>query len=186
MASYRVGPDLTDNQLLRQRIERALKAAPGLDLASAAAGLLEVLGYLSERRPLAQSGRVDDFIDDFSALNQDTRSENEFRENATAVRVLFQFTSDEIPAGLGQGTLFECDDFDTGNAQSFMFRGGRPDQVQLSARAPTRGSPARSTSGCWRPRSSSFARRAASSRWPLCIAARTSSTPSATCWAAFH
>ena len=92
MARYRAGPDLTADQLLRQRIERALTAAPRLDLAQAAEGLLDVLGYRSERRPLEQSGRVDDFIDDFSALNPDTRSEREFRENATSPSA-FSFSS---------------------------------------------------------------------------------------------
>ena len=121
MARYRAGPDLTADQLLRQRIERALTAAPRLDLAQAAEDLLDVLGYRSERRPLEQSGRVDDFIDGFSALNPDTRAEREFRENAVAVRVLFQFTSDEIPVVASQATFFETDGFDRGNTQSFMF-----------------------------------------------------------------
>ncbi len=121
MAGYSAGPDLTAAHLLRQRIERALRAAPRLSLKEAAEGLLDVLGYRSERRPLEQSGRVDDFIDRFPALNKDTRTENEFRKNATAVHVLFQFTSDEIPADLAQGALFEVDGFDTDNTRSYMF-----------------------------------------------------------------
>ena len=121
MARYRVGANLTDDQLLRRRIERALEAAPDLSLKDAAEGLLEVLGYRSERRPLERSGRVDEFIDLFPAPNPDTRTENEFCENATAVHVLFQFTSDEIPADVGQGALFEVGGFDTDNTRSFMF-----------------------------------------------------------------
>ena len=140
MARYRAGPDLTADQLLRQRIERALTAAPRLDLAQAAEGLLDVLGYRSERRPLEQSGRVDDFIGSFPAPNPDTHSEGEFRENVTAVQVLFQFTSDEIPAGSGQGTLFETDGFERGNTQSFMFAA-----VELSGPSYARGPYARFT-----------------------------------------
>ena len=140
MARYRVDADLTADQLLRQRIERALQAAPCLGLKDAAEGLLEVLGYRSERRPPERSGRVDDFIEVFPAINPDTRTENEFRENATSVEVLFQFTSDEIPVALSQHALFEVGGFDTGNMQSFMFAA-----VELSGSGYARGAYARFT-----------------------------------------
>ena len=140
MARYRAGSDVTDDELLRQRIENALIAAPGLDLAQAAEGLLKVLGYGSERRPLEQSGRVDDFVDLFPAPKPDTRSEGEFREHATDVQVLFQFTGDEIPAEVSQGALFEVDGFDKSNAQSFMFAA-----VNLSGSTYPRGPYARFT-----------------------------------------
>ncbi len=140
MARYRAGPDLTDDQLLRQRIERALIAAAGLDLTQAAEGLLDVLGYRSERRPPEQSGRVDGFLDDYSADKPDTLTEREFRKNAQAVRILFQVTGDEIPARVDQGSFFETGGFDAGNAQSFMFAA-----VELSESSYARGPYARFT-----------------------------------------
>ena len=140
MVGYRAGPDLKGGHLLRQRIEYALKAAPQRDLAQAAEGLLDVLGYRSERRPPEQSGRVDDFLDDYSADNPDTLTEREFRKNAQAVRILFQVTGDEIPARVDQGSFFETDGFDAGNAQSFMFA-----SVELSESSYARGPYARFT-----------------------------------------
>ena len=140
MAGYRAGPDLKGGHLLRQRIEYALKAAPQRDLVQAAEGLLDVLGYRSERRPPEQSGRVDGFLDDYSADNPDTLTEREFRKNAQAVRILFQVTGDEIPARVDQGSFFETGGFDAGNAQSFMFAA-----VELSESSYARGPYARFT-----------------------------------------
>ena len=123
---------MKDSYLLG-RISGALVPVPDRDFVHGAADLLAVLGYRSERKPPEQSGRVDDFIDSFPAPNPGTRSEQSLREHAASVRILFQFSSDEIAAA-GQLALFEADGFDKGNAQSFLFAA-----VELTERTYPRG-----------------------------------------------
>ncbi len=108
------------------RIHKALVEASAADLAAAAEKLLGALGYRSERRPPEQSGCVDDFIANFGASGSSdappTRAEREFRQQARAVHLLFQLTNDEIAAAApGQAMLFETNEFDPGDIQSFMF-----------------------------------------------------------------
>ena len=81
--------------------------------------LLATIGYRSERT-LELSGSVDDFIQEFPALNPRTKTEQVFRKNPASVQLIFQFTSDEIADDLQQ-TLFESDSFDKGNITSFLF-----------------------------------------------------------------
>ena len=83
-----------------------------------AKGLLAVLGYRSQRT-LKLSGRVDDFIKTFRAENENTKTEQEFREDAESVELVFQVTDDEIADS--QQVLFESPAFDEGRAKSFMF-----------------------------------------------------------------
>ena len=178
MARYRAGPDLTADQLLRQRIERALTAAPRLDLAQAAEGLagraglpqrapapgtVRARGRLHRRLPRAQPGHPRP-----SANSAKTR---------VAVRVLFQFTSDEIPGWFRPGRIVRGSATASTPATRRASCSRRWSSASPAIRAaPTRGSSARSTSGCERPRSSSFAPPADASRWPSCTAARTSVT----------
>ena len=90
------------------------------DFVSATKELLAVLGYRSSRT-LELSGKADDFIQAFPTQNKNTRTENEFRENAQSVRLLFQVTSDEIAAGSQSTFAFGAASFEKGQSKSFIF-----------------------------------------------------------------
>ena len=103
----------------KEVIKSVLATMPIGDLLEKSKNLLATLGYQSERT-LELSGSVDDFIQEFPALNPNTKTEQEFRNNAESVQLIFQFTSDEI-ADETQQTLFESDAFDKGWTDSFIF-----------------------------------------------------------------
>ena len=79
----------------KETIKSALAAMPTGDLLEKSKNLLATIGYRSERT-LELSGLVDDFIQEFEALNLNTKTEQEFRDTAESVKLVFQFTSDEI------------------------------------------------------------------------------------------
>ena len=106
----------TDNLL--NEIETILADLPHADFVDAGRGLLDTLGYRSERT-LKLSGSVDDFIEGVGAPSKVTLSRERFREQSTSVHILFQFTDSEI-AEAGP-SLFDEGGFEEGNAHSFMF-----------------------------------------------------------------
>ena len=81
---------------------------------------LATIGYRSERT-LDLTGTVQDFFDEFPAQNQNTKSEQAFRESADSIKLIFQFTKDEIDDSPQQLNLLESRAFDKGNYQSFLF-----------------------------------------------------------------
>ena len=99
-------------------IRVALAKLPGQEFAKAATDLLAVLGYNSALMPDGQTALVDDFIQQYPATTPGTQTEESFRESADSIRVLFQYTDQEIAA---QGSLLDVASFDTGNARSFLF-----------------------------------------------------------------
>ena len=106
-------------------IKETLKSLATEDLPEAAKALFGVLGYRSERTLEGQSGNVEDFIAQFPAPKQETRtqetkSEKNLRDNATAIHVLFQVTNDEIQDS-GQGILLASKHFDKGLNKSYLF-----------------------------------------------------------------
>ena len=104
-----------------QAIRVSLGSAAEVDFAQQAAGLVEVLGYRSDRTLPQQSGAVDDFLEQFPAEHPDTKSESAFREAAASIHVLFQYTDEEISGADGNLTLFRDNEFQTGNVRSFLF-----------------------------------------------------------------
>ena len=115
---------MADNQVdLRNKIRAALAAISGAVFADEAQDLLHVLDYRSQRTLPDQTGSVDEFIaqDLVEIKKPDTKSEQEFRDNASSVRVIFQVTDSEIREAAPQGTLFRFDEFEKSNAQSFLF-----------------------------------------------------------------
>ena len=119
---------------LREDIQAALAAIPSSDFLTETENLLAVLGYRSERTLAGQTGAVADFIAQFPAAKESTRTEQVFREQVQSVRLVFQVTSDEI-AAVDQPTLgFAGDSFDEGQQQSFLFFG-----VELKGASYTRG-----------------------------------------------
>ena len=79
----------------REVIKAALEAIPTGDFLEKSKNLLSQLGYRSERT-LELTGTIQDFFDEFPAQNQNTNSEQAFRESADSIRLIFQITKDEI------------------------------------------------------------------------------------------
>ena len=108
------------NAAIKDLIRSALAKVPKSDFLAAAKVILATLGYRSERT-LELSGRVDEFIDRFPAENENTKSEQAFRDIAQSVRILFQITGKEIAVS-SQTELFNTDSsFDKGTSGSFIF-----------------------------------------------------------------
>ena len=103
----------------KETIKSALAAIPTGDLLEKSKALLATIGYQSERT-LELSSTVHDFIQEFEALNPNTKTEQEFRNNAESVQLIFQFTSDEVADDIQQ-KLFEADAFNKANTDSFLF-----------------------------------------------------------------
>ena len=103
----------------KQTIKSALSASPTGDFLEKSKDLLATIGYRSERT-LELSGTVHDFFQEFPPLNPNTKTEQEFRKHAESVKLVFQFTSDEITDDIQQ-RLFESEAFDKGNIKSFLF-----------------------------------------------------------------
>ena len=109
---------MTDEEIKKREIESALAAIPAGDFLETSKDLLAVLGYRSQRT-VKLSGAADDFIQSFPAENKNTKTEQEFRNNAKSVELVFQVTSDEIADS--QPNLFESRAFDEGLIKSFVF-----------------------------------------------------------------
>ena len=106
---------------IREDIRAALASIPSSDFLAATENLLAVLGYRSERTLAGQTGAVADFIAQFPAAKESTRTEQAFREQVRSVRLVFQVTSDEISSADQQTLGFAVDSFDEGQQQSFLF-----------------------------------------------------------------
>ena len=103
----------------KEAIKSVLATMPTGDFLEKSKNLLATFGYQSERT-LELSGSVDDFIQEFPAPTPNTKTEQAFRNNIESVKLVFQFTSDEITDD-AQQTLFESDAFDKGWTDSFLF-----------------------------------------------------------------
>ena len=101
----------------KEEIEAALVAIANGDFIGVSENLLAILGYCSELTAELWE-TVDEFIETFPAQNENTKTEQEFRDNAKSIEIIFQVTSDEIASS--ELTLFG-DRFDVGNTESFMF-----------------------------------------------------------------
>ncbi len=115
------------NNNIREQIEHALGALADGDFVVGARDMLAVLGYESTRT-LDISGKVNEFIAQFPAPNENTQTEQVFRENARSIRILFQVTDTEI------ATVQRTASFDRGNARSFLFAA-----VELNGKTYSRG-----------------------------------------------
>ena len=92
--------------------------------------LLEILGYKSNRT-LNLSGGVDDFIKEFPARNQNTKTEYEFGKHAESIHFIFQLTGEEIGS---DNNHYKVNSFDKGDESSFLFFA-----VELKSKAYSRG-----------------------------------------------
>ena len=103
----------------KEAIKSALSAIQTGDFLEKSKKLLATIDYHSERT-LELSGTVHDFFEEFPPRNPNTKTEQEFRNNAESAQLIFQLTSDEITDDIQQ-ELFEADAFDKGNIKSFLF-----------------------------------------------------------------
>ena len=103
----------------KTEIKSAVAAIAGGDFLETSKNLLAVLGYHSQRT-VTLPRAVEDFIQRFPAENRNTKTEQEFRDNAESVALVFQVTSDEIDTS-DQPTRSEAPAFDKGYVKSFVF-----------------------------------------------------------------
>ena len=83
----------------KETIKSALATIPTGDFLEKSKELLDTIGYRSELT-LELSGTVHDFFEEFPPLNPNTKTEQEFRKHVESVKLVFQFTSDEIADGI--------------------------------------------------------------------------------------
>jgi len=103
----------------RQQIETALGAFSGSDLRSASIGLLNSLGYQSEKT-LNLDNTPDAFLAEFDKRDRQFRKNKALFERWKSVEFLFQITDDEVRNAGAQGRLFDSG-YDHGNYQSYLF-----------------------------------------------------------------
>ncbi len=103
----------------RQHIETALRAFSGSDLRTASIGLLNSLGYQSEKA-LDLDNTPDAFLAEFDKRDRKFRKNKALFERWKSVEFLFQITDDEVRNAGAQGTLFDSG-YDHGNYQSYLF-----------------------------------------------------------------
>ena len=109
---------MTNEKIKKREIESALAAMSGDDFLETSNNLLEVLDY---HAPLTEEllETVDNFIQEYPAENENTKTEQEFRENVKSIELVSQVGSDEIADS--QPDRFESRTFDGGLIQSFVF-----------------------------------------------------------------
>ena len=99
-------------------VRDALGKLQGKEFSAAATEFLGTLGYSSDLLPDSQPATVAEFIRQHPATTPDTKTEESFKSSAMSIRLLFQFSDQEIST---QGSFFNVASFDTGNVRSFLF-----------------------------------------------------------------
>lgn len=94
------------NTDIRKQIETALGAFSGSDLRTAAIGLLNSLGYKSEKT-LDLDNTPDAFLAEFDKRDRKFRKDKALFERWKSVEFLFQITDDEVRNAGAQATLFD-------------------------------------------------------------------------------
>jgi adenine-specific DNA-methyltransferase len=107
------------NTDIRQQIQAALRAFSGSDLYAASMGLLNTLGYQSEKT-LELDNTPDAFLAEFDKRDREFRKNKALFERWKSVEFLFQITDDEVRNSGTQGKLFDSG-YNHGNYQSYLF-----------------------------------------------------------------
>ena len=115
----------------RQQIETALRAFPDADLRTASIGLLNVLGYQSEKTlSISSLTELREYLDPHEFLTED----NALLSRWSDIRFLFQITNDEISGSTtGQLNLIENTLYDAKEVKSYLFFA-----IEVSGKKPTR------------------------------------------------
>ena len=119
------------NTDIREQIETALRAFSGADLRDASIGLLNSLGYKSEKTlDISSLAELREYLDPHEYLTE----ENALLSRWVAVRFLFQLTNAEI-SGLTTGKLELTENtvYDVKDVKSYLFFA-----IELSGEKPTR------------------------------------------------
>ena len=101
-------------------IRAALASMASGDLPHVATKLLQTLGYHSERYLDGQTGKVNDFNQNFPASNSDRKSNIIFNTKVKNIFILFQLTDDEV-LDLNTKILNQKITVKQSNIQSFLF-----------------------------------------------------------------
>ena len=104
----------------RHQIETALRAFSGADLRAASIGLLNSLGYQSEKT-LDLDHTPDAFLAEFDKRDRKFRKDKALFDRWKSVEFLFQITDDEVQSAGGQAGLDFQSGFDVRNYQSYLF-----------------------------------------------------------------
>lgn len=107
------------NPDIRQQIETALGDFSDADLREAAMGLLNRLGYQSEKT-LDLDNTPDAFLAEFDKRDRKFSKGKALYERWKSVEFLFQITDDEVRNAGAQRRLFDSG-YDHGNYQSYLF-----------------------------------------------------------------
>ena len=100
-------------------IEKVLSCISTLEFTKAVRKILSILGYESKRM-LDLSGCPFEFIEKFPYEKQNTLSEREFLEHVKSVKLVFQYTNEEIQSTQNV-QYFDNDSFDKSEEKSFLF-----------------------------------------------------------------
>ncbi|MCP4701234.1 MAG: hypothetical protein GY862_30925, partial [Gammaproteobacteria bacterium] len=104
---------------MKQQIKDALGAFAGADLRTASIGLLNTLGYKSEKT-LDLDNTPEAFLAGFAKRDRKFRKDKALFARWKAIEFLFQITDDEVRNAGVQGRLFDSA-YDPGNYQSYLF-----------------------------------------------------------------
>jgi len=107
------------NTDIRKQIETALQAFSSSDLRTASIGLLNTLGYQSEKT-LDLDNTPDTFLAEFNNRDRKFRKDKALFKHWKSIEFLFQITDDEVRNSGAQGMLFDSG-YDHGNYQSYLF-----------------------------------------------------------------
>ena len=104
----------------KEKIKDALAEMHNGVLLEKSKDLLATIGYRSERTE-ELSGVVDEFIEEFPAPKLNTKTEQEFRNNAESVHLVSHFTYDEIASNIQQNPDLGANFLQDGDIDSFLF-----------------------------------------------------------------
>ena len=105
------------NDTVAHAVRKALRDLAGeTPLRAGAAGLLNALGYSSQRT--AEAGRVEEFIERFERSHELTGKQRKLFHPWNAIEIVFQFTAGEITT---YRRLFESSGFEENRIESFLF-----------------------------------------------------------------
>ena len=94
------------NSDTRQQVETSLRAFSGSDLRTSSIGLLNTLGYQSEKT-LDLDNTPDAFLAEFDKRDRKFRKGKALFERWKSIEFLFQITDDEVRNAGAQGRLFD-------------------------------------------------------------------------------
>ena len=102
-----------------ENLQQALSRLDGGPLRAGAAGVLETLGYRSERTsPVSGAAEL---LEDFDAERRLTAKQRALFDSWRGVDIVFQVTADEIAEQAGQMTLLQTKAFESGRNDAFLF-----------------------------------------------------------------